>query len=91
VLPDAAGEDQRVEPVHGGRHRGDARAEPVQIDVEREPRVVVRAPQQLAHVARAGEPGQSRAVLERVLELGGAHAPALDEPQQQPRVDASRP
>ena len=31
ILADAAGEDQRVKPVHRGRHRGDAGAEPVEV------------------------------------------------------------
>lgn len=44
-LADAAGEHEHVQPAEGGRHRGDAGAQPVQPDIDGEPGRRVRPDQ----------------------------------------------
>ena len=83
VLAHSAGEDQGVEPVHGGGHSGDAGPEAVHVDGERRAGVRVAgrlAGEQVTHVAGSGQGREAGAVLERIGELGDPHAAALEEP-----------
>jgi hypothetical protein len=59
VLAHPAGEHERVEAAEGGRHRGDAGAQAVDVDVDRQPGVVVVARQHGAHVGVAGQAAQA--------------------------------
>src|SRR5512144_327774 len=73
VLAHAGREHQHVEPADRGAHRGDRRAQPVHVDVEREPAggLAGRARRDdLAHVGGAGEGEQPGAVLERLGDRG---------------------
>ena len=78
VLSHAAGEDERVEAVHGRGHGGNARAEAMQVDIERGARAPVGGGggDDLAHVARgAAEPAQPGVVLQTVLQCVRARRP----------------
>jgi len=89
VLADPAGEDQHVEAAHGGRHGGDRRAEPVQVDVPAEHGPLVArggAAEYFAHVARAGQAGQAGAGFQSGRELARRHVRMLLQPQHQSGV-----
>src|SRR2546428_13773607 len=72
VLPHTAREHDRVQATHRSRHRRDARAKPVNVDVEREARPLVSGRHSLfhlAHVLRPGETEEARAAVERFRQL----------------------
>jgi hypothetical protein len=71
-LANPAGEHQCVQPTEGGGHRRDLSAQPMQVHVERGPRVGIAgsgALEHMAHVGTAREPEQSRFALEGVRQL----------------------
>lgn len=74
VLADAAGEHDRVEPVHRGRHGHDEPAQPVQVRIAGEFCAGVsggRAGQDLPPVRCPGEPVQAGAVLKGSRQFAG--------------------
>ena len=96
MLADSAGEDKRIEPVHGRGHRGDGGHEAVRVHVEREggggfPAVGRRGhvPVVAAAVSQARQRGQARPVLKRIGQLG--RRDPVGEPGDQAGIDASRP
>ncbi len=94
VLPHPAGEDEDVEAAERRGHRGDRRAQPMVVDVEREDGVRlarIRRGEDRPHVGRARQAQQARAVLERGGELGRRHPHVLRQPQHEARIDAPGP
>ena len=68
MLADATREHERIESAEAGGHRGDAGAQTVQVDVERESGAgvaVARRRDHGPHVGASGERGEARVVLER--------------------------
>src|SRR5688572_6910326 len=84
ALTDTACEDESVEPAKARDHRGDAGANAMDVDREREAGLVVLACQQLAHVSGPGEPQQSRIVLEGIRHVVRGHLLVSLQPQEQP-------
>src|SRR5581483_3122227 len=83
VLADTAGEGERVEASQGRRHRRDASAQAVTVDVERV--LGLRVPtagsvENLAHVGGAGEAGEAGLVLERRRHLPFPDRRPLEQP-----------
>jgi len=73
VLAHAAREHEHVDTPQCGGHRPHVSAQPVQIDVDRQPGVVVAAlggSEDMSHGSVAGQTEQSRLVLQRVGQLG---------------------
>ena len=72
VLADSAGERDRIDAAHDRRIGADVLAHAMRIDRDREHDTLVatgRATLDLAHVVRAGEPGQSRLLLSSAVQL----------------------
>ncbi len=93
ALAHPAREHEGVESTERGGHPGDEGAEPMDVDVPREDLLRVAcacAGEHLAHVRRAGERQEPRAMLERVRHLLHPDASVLEQPQQQTRVDGAR-
>ena len=65
VLAHAAGEDERVEAAERGGHRRDAGPQAVDVDVDRQPGVVVVAREDGAHVGVAGQAADAALAIER--------------------------
>ena len=90
VLSHAGGENECVEAAERGRHRPDTGAQAVDVDLDRQARVVVVAFEQGAHVGRTREAKQAGLVLKRighrvdrdVVPLLGARAAGRDPPSQ---------
>ena len=89
MLAHAAGEDERVEAAEGGGHRRDRRPQAVDVDVDRQPGVVVVARQDGAHVGVAGQPADAALAIEPLLEGIGVD-PVAQQPQHEPGIDAAR-
>ncbi|GAA1881077.1 hypothetical protein GCM10009836_72930 [Pseudonocardia ailaonensis] len=85
VLPDPAGEGERVEATGGDRHGGD----PVAADVEGEAGARVVACGDLLQVGGTGEGGQAAPVLQGLGDLVGFEVLALGEPELEPGIDAA--
>ena len=88
VLADAAGEDERIEAAERRGHRGDSGAQPVHVDLERQPRGRLTRSvtlDDLAHVGAAGQTLEARPMLERLGELARRKALVLEQPEQHAR------
>ena len=94
VLADPAREDERIEAAERGRHRRDARDEPVHVDVEGQRAALVARPrpgEHLAHVAGAPRQAeQAGLAVEGALGLLGSQARLAHDPQHEPGIDRAR-
>src|SRR5713226_6412540 len=85
VLTHAAREDEGVETAHRRGHRGDRRAEPVDVGAEREARVRISFPgcrEHLSHVRFPAEPDEPRISFEPFRKLGGGDPRTIDQPEE---------
>ena len=89
MLAHAAREDERVEAAEGGRHRRDRRPEAMDVDVDRQPGVVVVAREDGAHVGVAGQAADAALAVEPLFEGVGVD-PVTQQPQHEPGIDAAR-
>ncbi len=89
VLSDAAGERDRIDAAHHGGIRADVFSDPMRIKRDREAArlVSLRRPLlDLAHIVRAGESIQSRALVEQHIERIRVHVACTHELEQNTRI-----
>lgn len=86
MLTDPTGEHETIEPAERSDASAELRDQSMEVDIERELRLVISSGQQLAHVARTAQAEQAALSLEDILQV---FIRVLGQPEDSSRVDGS--